>query len=519
MRHRDFRRAESLYQRCIDTDRADGRAWLGLARLCASRGEKDDARRIFHDGVSASVKNPFLLQAWGVFEEREGKLERAKGLYEAALRADEGHCASWVALGLWEARYGRDAYKARECFRTGAEGSDGSHNYYIWHVWGVLERSLGEVDEARRLFQKGVDINPANGSTYVVWAALEEEEGNYAEAIALFEKAEKASPKNVHALIAHAAAIERGPEKDLEKARSLLTRALRVKRRDASVFQAAGALEMRLGDHEAARKLFQAGVTAASRHAPVWLAWAVMEERVGNLARAREVFQEGVWANPNSRDVGRLWNAWAGLERRAGRIPAARKLFGHGLRAAPDSAPLLASWAAMEAGQRAMPFARDMLERAVKLEPNRVEFWKLYECLELEFGKASRAQAVHTRAQSAELQVGSRLVVSKPLPGDFAAGGMWIDAADVRRAADVASSTSGASGADQSSSGSDGDSAFVATDEARGSAQTGFTSSDEADSQPSVVESPEEDSVAMGAEHFLSLIACMNESSDGRAWD
>jgi tetratricopeptide (TPR) repeat protein len=431
-RRRRWSEAEGLWRRCIGVNSADGRPWLGLARMYAKRGEEGKAERMFREGVLASRRNPFLLQAWGVFEEKRGAVGRAKALFEAAVRADSEHVASWVALGLWEQRHGKGLYAARECFKNAAEGKGGGRNYYVWHVWGMVEKELGDFEAARRCFETGVGVNPKNGATYVVWGVLEEQLGNYDEAIRLFEVAQKVSPRNAHALVAHAVALERGPRRDIVNARRLLRQAGYAQPRDAAVFQTAGSLEARAGDFEAAREMFRRGIEANPRHVPVWLAWGMLEEEAGDIAQARELFQEGVWAHPGASDVVRLWHAWAGLERRARQVDAARKLYGHGLRASPNSIAVLSCWAAMEAEQRNMPFARDMLERAVALEPTHRDLWKLYESLEREHGSDARADAVRLRARVFQRQRGKRLVVSEPLPGDFAASGMWIAAEDLR---------------------------------------------------------------------------------------
>lgn len=435
-RKRDFARAEELYRRCIRANASDGRAWLGLARIYGRRGDEKAARQTFSAGVSASRNNPYLLQAWGVFEERAGNVKRAKGLFEAATRADPTHCASWVALGLWEQRHARDVYAARECFRKGAEGHAGRTNYYVWHVWGMLEKEMRNFDEARRCFERGVQVNPSNAATYVVWGTLEEQLGNYRTAIRLYKKAEKASPRNAHALVSHAVALTKGKRvyTNSREARALLKRALRVKPHDAAIYQTYALLEARMGNIAAARGLFEKGVEVDNKHGAVWLCWGVFEETMGNLELGRELFQSGVWANPRCPNIVRLWHAWAGLERRDGQIDAARKLYGHGLRAKPDSVAVLSCWAILEAEVRNMPFARDMLEEAVSLQPSHRDLWKLYISLERQHGSHERADEVTARANLAAQERDRRLVVSEPLPGDFAAAGMWIASADVRDA-------------------------------------------------------------------------------------
>lgn len=427
-RKKDWQVAERLYRRALKTNRSDSRTWLGLARLYMRRGETDEARKTFRAAIQSCRNNPYLLQAWGVLEERAFNTGRAKTLYETATRADPTHVPSWVALGLWHQKIGKDLYAARDCFRKGAEGDPS--NYYVWHVWGVLERQLGNFQAARRCFASGVAANPGNAATYVVWGVLEEQLQNREVAVDLFHQAHAANPNNVHALVAHAVTLERMG--NIIGARTLLRKALTIQSKDAAIYQTFGLLEYRAGDVESARGWFQQGIKANRRHLPVWLSWGVMEGDYGNVARARQLFQDGIWADPKSSNAVRLWHAWAGLERRAGRINSARRLFGHGLRAAPESVAILSCWATMEAEESEdMAFARDLLDKAVRLQPSQRDLWELYERLERDYGSPGRADAILKRSLLCSKQRDHRVIVSDPLPGDYAAGGMWVDTADL----------------------------------------------------------------------------------------
>jgi tetratricopeptide (TPR) repeat protein len=429
VRSGDTGAAEALFRRAVTLNPVDGRAWLGLARLAATARppRPAEARKTFRAGVAASRRNPHLLQGWGVFEERSGNLARAKGLFEAATHADPSHCASWVALGLWEQRHARDLYAARECFQKGANADP--QNYYVWHVWGMLEQSMRNVAVARECFQTGVKANPQNAPTYVAWGVLEARLRNYTIAEQLFLHAQRANPRNAHALVAHAVLATRGGRQ--AKARALLDMALAVKPRDPAVYQTYGLLEAQAGRLDAARRRFQQGADVNPKHGPIWLAWGIMEQTAGDLARARQLFQQGVWSNPTSPHIVRIWHAWARLERSDGKLDSARKLFGHGLGADPTSVAILSNWAVLEAENHNMPFARDMLEKAVQLQPEHNDLWKLYVSLERDHGTDARAHTVAQRAALCEHQKERRLVVSEPLPGDFTAAGMWIDPADV----------------------------------------------------------------------------------------
>lgn len=417
-----------LYRRCVEINSADGRAWLGLARLSLVDGDILAARKTFKAAVSASRKNPYLLQAWGVLEERQGAVDRAKGLYEAAVRADPAHAPSWVALGLWYRRVRNDLTQARQMFERGIEADPG--NYYVWHVLGVLEKDCRCFPAARECFRRGVEANPNNAPTYVIWGSLEDALGNVQLATELFKKAHIANPRNTHAYVSHAVCAERVG--NISQAISLLETAIAIRPNDPGPRQTLGLVEFRRGCVEEARNQFKAAIGVDDKHGPTWHAWARMESALGLVDRARELFQEAVWAAPRSEHVVRTWHAWATLELEEGNVAVARRYFAHGLEMDPRSVPLLDGLAMVEAIDGNMPQARDYLESCIRIEPNSKATWRLYEELEKQYGSVQRAQLVYERFVVISKQVDERLVVGKPLPGDYAAGGMWIDALELK---------------------------------------------------------------------------------------
>ena len=424
---RTHQRARQLFERCITLNSADGRAWLGLAKLSMKNNDMSTARKLFRDGVNASYRNPHLLQAWGVLEGRLGQHARAKSLYDAAVRADPSHVASWVALGLWYQKVAHNIEAARESFRTGSQANP--DNYYVWHVWGELERSCRHTNAAREYFRRGIAVNNRNAATYVAWGTLEDQLGNYTEASRLYKRAHYVNRRNIHAYVAHAIVVEKIG--NIEYARKLLKTASSIAPRDPSPQQALGELERRNTSLNIAREYYQQALHLDKGHAPSWHAWACAEFEVGNISRARELFQEAIWAAPQSNHVVRTWHAWGTLEISQNRFAIARRYFANGLKVNSRSVALLTGLAKLEARVDNMARARDCLEIAIKAEPRRQSIWRLYEELEREYGTIERARLIFERRTVICNQVDKRLIVSDALPGDFQAGGMWIDTSEL----------------------------------------------------------------------------------------
>lgn len=420
-------RAASLFQRALQINSADGRAWLGLARLHIAAGDPGAARETFRAAMRACPKNAHLLQAWGVLEQRQHAPTRAGGLFRAAVRAHPSHAPSWVALALWYQRHAHDLTKARECLQRATEAQP--HNYYAWQVWAQLESGVGNVSKARQFFRQSLNANARNAATYVAWACFEASQNNYDMAVRLFEKVHKVSPRNVRAYVAHAAVAERAGFR--KRAKQLLTRALRIRPDQPGPRQMMALLYSREGRIELARQQFERALQVDPTHGATWHAWACVELGRGNIERARQLFQEAIWATPQSEHAVRTWHSWATLEMQQRQFPAARRYFAHAMEIDANSVPILNGMAKLEAMTGDMTRMRELLERSIRLKPNLKSTWKLYEDLELAHGSVYRAQLVYERCVVYMRQVGERLVVSEALPGDFKAGGMWIDALEL----------------------------------------------------------------------------------------
>ncbi|CAN8064515.1 unnamed protein product [Agarophyton chilense] len=425
--YRSPRRAAALFQRALLINSADGRAWLGLARLKEASRDYAQARRAFHDGVRACPQNAHLLQAWGVFEQRRRAIARAHGLFKAAVRAQPTHAPSWVALALWHQRYDKDYNRARKCVQKATEVQP--HNYYAWQVWAQLESSLGNVQLARRYFEKSASVNANNAATLVAWACFEAVQSNFDMAIHTFEKAHKVSPRNVRAYVAHASVLERAGYRN--RARNMLVRAMRQRPNEAGPRQMMGILEYRDGRAQVAREMFESALAVDRSHTPSWHAWACVELNCGNIERARDLFQHAIWAHPQSSHAVRTWHAWASLEMQQKQFGAARRYFAHAMEIDANNVAILTGMARLDAMTGDIVRARQLLEKSIRLKPYMKSTWKLYEDLELAYGSVHRARMVYERCVLYMRQVDQRLVVSDALPGDFRAGGMWIDALEL----------------------------------------------------------------------------------------
>lgn len=70
----------------------------------------------------------------------------------------------------------------------------GSQAVALWQAWGLMEQRLGNADQARILFQQGLESLPYNRFLLLACGQLEKEQGNIAEARRLLRFGVKNNP-------------------------------------------------------------------------------------------------------------------------------------------------------------------------------------------------------------------------------------------------------------------------------------------------------------------------------------
>lgn len=395
-RRRQYVEAQRLWHAAVELDPFDGRAWLALARHeMVVLKNPARAREIFQNALQACPRNPYLLQALGVLEEKQGDLTAARRLFAEATRADASHVASWIARGQLEAKL-RHVAEARLCYRKAVEANPNSH--YAWHCLGMLERNLGNIENARALFARSVDANPRNAASYQAWAVMESKQGNLDQAVGLFRRALGVSPMNTQVM--QAWACVEGRRGNRVKAVELFKKAIETRPADSAIYQAYAMLLKDVGNIKGARRLFDLGIQADAKHLPTYTAWAVLEAQEGNLDTARQIFQRGVWAGPRKPGVSRLWQTWACVEADSGNLQPAREYFKYALdaEALPPAITLL-MWAEVEEKFGDLERARSLLEDAVRVEPRNRRAWQALADFERRQGREADAVRVEQRSE------------------------------------------------------------------------------------------------------------------------
>jgi Tfp pilus assembly protein PilF len=262
-----------------------------------------------------------------------------KGLFEEALLLDPRNGPAYNAYGNAEARRG-NIEEARSIFERGVQANC-SDAASIYHGYGMLEISCGNLEKARGILHQGLESVRQHQDLIFSDLPRRERAKFLSHTLGMLELN---SNRPTIALEIFRDGIERCGN----SSRLLLGSAL---------------CEMRLGKEEAARNLFQRSVLIDKRHAQAWQAWGVMETRAGNFKKASTIFQRGI---KNAPGHAALWHGYAALEVKRGNVMNARTLYAAGLKKAQRRQfALFQGWATLELREGNLQAARKLISESL----------------------------------------------------------------------------------------------------------------------------------------------------------
>ena len=196
MGRRDF--AATIYAEGASRVEADGgavtsrylRAWAALEKRRATSATNPDptsALRALELFVHATQVGPGDAQAWlwrGLWERKLGRSDAAVRSLTRASTLSPLDPATWISCAKTLAETG-DVDRARQVFADGAESCPRAAP--LWMEWGLLEHRDGGRSETRQRLRTAVLMTPVHLPAVAAWASVEEELGEMENARRLWE--------------------------------------------------------------------------------------------------------------------------------------------------------------------------------------------------------------------------------------------------------------------------------------------------------------------------------------------
>jgi tetratricopeptide (TPR) repeat protein len=170
MRAGNWNSSRTLFQCGIKSVPRHGALWQGYATLEGRLGNIEAARALFVNGIRRASKHVPLYQAWASLELKQGNFTHAKALITEALTRDKRNGSGWIIAADIERKMG-NAGLVNLILRRGIECAPTHVELYRALGDGLI--SSGKINEARQVFEKGIEIDPLYGPLYHSLAELE----------------------------------------------------------------------------------------------------------------------------------------------------------------------------------------------------------------------------------------------------------------------------------------------------------------------------------------------------------
>lgn len=327
--------------------------WRLLASQEVRRSGIERLRHVYHTGLKhvMAPSKAKLLHWWGQDERANENMGEARELFRKATLANPYYMSAWMSWGLLEKSLG-DVDGACKIFELATKRAeeDVIRAPFIFLTWGRIEETdRKNPDCASSIFERGVKLAPSSGALWSAWALLECNRGNWEAARVLFQKATQADPKHGNGW--HQWALMEAGRCNFKSAVELFEAGYEHDKSDASIIAAWATVEGNdLGNVARGRDLYQRAVDIDSMFVDGWLAWGNMEVAAGNINQGRDLFERGSKAaGENSAAL----HALGKLEwEHCGRVDLATKYFSQASKVGDSVfAPLYESWATMIEGE------------------------------------------------------------------------------------------------------------------------------------------------------------------------
>ena len=192
--------AELCFETVLKFDQRNSRVIQAYA-IMESKRPKSNSRKVlglFERALKANPRDAGVLQPYGLYVAELGDMDSARDLFNRATKVNKRHAPAWQAWGVMETREGNPE-EARNIFQQGiwacAQLGGGQSGGYscarLWQGWGVLEASQCDFAAARRCFSRALDADNRNMAAITAWTNMEEQLGNLDDARSLFQQSLK----------------------------------------------------------------------------------------------------------------------------------------------------------------------------------------------------------------------------------------------------------------------------------------------------------------------------------------
>ncbi|ESR63717.1 hypothetical protein CICLE_v10010580mg [Citrus x clementina] len=394
------------------------------ARDRQSVNEFNSARRVWERALEVDYRNHTLWCKYAEFEMKNKFIDHAWNVWDRAVTLSPRVDQLWNNYIRMEENLGNVA-GARQIFESSSfaimkSNALDTYNLSAWINFADFEMKMGEVDRARNVYERAVEIFLADDhdeaeQLFVAFAEFEEmgcncKETDRARCIYKFalDRIPKGRAEDLYRKFL-AFGKQYGDREGIEdaiagKMRLQYEDRVRKNPMNYDTWFDYIRLEERVGNQERVREVYERAIANVppaeekrywQRYIYLWINYALYEEvDAGDLERTRDVYRECLKLIPHKKfSFAKIWLLAAQFEIRQLNLSGARQILGNAIGKAPKD-KIFKKYIEMELRLGNIDRCRKLYEKYLEWSPENCYAWSKYTELEKSLDETERARAI-----------------------------------------------------------------------------------------------------------------------------
>ncbi|KAL7909818.1 TPR-like protein [Trichoderma velutinum] len=410
LEQKEFARARSVFERCLDVHPNDVQVWTRYIEAEMKSRNINHARNLLDRAVTRLPRVDKMWYKYVYMEEMLGNIPGTRQVFDRWMQWRPSE-AAWSAYIKLEKRYG-EFDRAREIFQTFTMVHPEPRN---WIKWAKFEEEYGTSDLVREVFGTAVEAlgdDFVDEKLFIAYARFESKLKEYERARAIYKYALDRLPRSKSRLLhsAYTTFEKQFGDQDgvedvvLSKRRVFYEEQVRENPKNYDAWFDYAGLEEASRDADRVRDVYERAIaqvppTQEKRHwrryIYLWIFYAVWEELEGqDVERARQIYTTCLNLIPHTKfTFAKIWLLAAQFEVRQGDLGAARKLLGRAIGMCPKD-KLFDGYVDLERKLFEFVRCRKLYEKHIQYNSTNCQTWIKFAELERGLDDLERARAI-----------------------------------------------------------------------------------------------------------------------------
>ncbi|KAL7895757.1 TPR-like protein [Trichoderma sp. SZMC 28014] len=416
LEQKEFARARSVFERCLDVHPNDIQVWMRYIEAEMKSRNINHARNLLDRAVTRLPRVDKIWYKYVYMEEMLGNIPGTRQVFDRWMQWQPSE-AAWSSYIKLEKRYG-EYDRARDIFRSFTMVHPEPRN---WIKWAKFEEEYGTSDLVREVFGTAVEAlgdEFVDEKLFIAYARFESKLKEYERARAIYKYALDRLPRSKSSLLhkAYTTFEKQFGDQDgvedvvLSKRRVFYEEQVRENPKNYDAWFDYAGLEEASRDADRIRDVYERAIaqvppTQEKRHwrryIYLWIFYAVWEELEGqDIERARQIYTTCLNMIPHKKfTFAKIWLLAAQFEIRQGELGAARKLLGRAIGMCPKD-KIFNGYVDIERKLFEFVRCRTLYEKHVQYNPTNCQTWIKFAELERGLDDLDRARAIFELAVS-----------------------------------------------------------------------------------------------------------------------